>query len=106
MSTFRSSTSPVKKGDSLVFVIVSTNTSLVPTAADSTPTVTAYASTDVVAKTNPLTSFTVTAVSAETGVYGVSRSTSDLTAGTVYHAIIAYAVSSANRRQIVDFLIA
>lgn len=98
-------TAPTKKGDTLYIGILIENTSDVPTNADSTPTFTAYASADLAAKANAISSFTVTAISGETGGYVISRATSALDRGK-YHGILSYAISSASRRKIIDFIIA
>ena len=106
MSAYRSSASPCKKGDTLHVGLLTVNTSDVPTNADATPTVTAYLGADLAGKTNPITAFTVTAVTGESGAYDITRVTTDLTAGTVIHLLVAYLISTAARRQFIDVLIA
>ena len=86
----------------MVIGFLTKNSSDVPTAADSTPTCNFYASDDLQAKSNPI-SATVSAITGETGGYVISLTTSSLTAGVKYTAIIAYAISSANKREMCDF---
>jgi len=105
MAAYRSSTSPVKKGDTLIIGILTVNTSDVPTAPGATPTVSFYASDDLATKSNAITTATVTAITGETGAYVISLATSSLTAGTRYHALVAYTMGGADRRQIVDVII-
>lgn len=96
---------PTKKGNTLYIGVFIKNTSDVPTNADSTPTFTAYAGADLAAGSNAISSFTVTAITGQTGGYVISRVTSTLDRGT-YHGILAYALSSSARRDSIEFVIA
>lgn len=90
-----------KKGDTLYIGYFSKNTSDVPTAADSTPTFTAYASADLIAQSNGI-SCTVTAITGVTGGYAISKDTTSMDRG-VYHGIISYALSSSARKDMIEF---
>ena len=96
---------PTAKGDTLYIGVYVYNTSQVPTNADSTPTFTAYAGADLAAGSNSISSFTVTAITGQTGGYVISKATSSFDRGT-YHGILAYAISSASRREMIEFVIA
>lgn len=96
---------PVTKGSTLYIGVFTTNTSSVPTNADSPPTFTAYAGADLAAGSNSITGFTVTAITGQTGGYVISKDTSSLDRGT-YCGILAYAISSSNRREMIEFVVA
>lgn len=94
---------PVKLGNTLYFVIVTTNTSDVPTDGDSTPTGTVYDATVANAM-----AATVTITKIATGTYSVAvdvTTGNNFAAGEGHTLAVAYAISSSNRKQAFRFTV-
>ena len=89
----------------LTFLILTTNTSSVPTASDATPTYEVYSSSFAAPI---LTGGTTVAVSGKTGAYYPNLSVtaaSGFAAGQIYHLVASWSISAAARQQVYEFLV-